>query len=68
MRSPGASFSSRKRERIRRRTYKTREEALQDVSNYVEMFYSLSRQHVRNGRLSPLEAEGEQAFEFQRHL
>ena len=31
-------FSSLKRERIRRRTYKTREEARQDVFDYIEMF------------------------------
>ena len=33
-------FSSLKRERIRRRTYKTREEARQDVFDYIEMFYN----------------------------
>jgi transposase InsO family protein len=32
-------FSSLKRERIRRRTYKTRDEARQDVFDYIEMFY-----------------------------
>ncbi len=31
-------FSSLKRERIGRRAYKTREEARQDVFNYIEMF------------------------------
>ena len=31
-------FSSLMRERIRRRTYKSREEARQDVFNYIEMF------------------------------
>jgi hypothetical protein len=33
-------FSSLKRERIRRRTYKTRDEARQDVFDYIEMFYN----------------------------
>ena len=42
-------FSSLKRERIRRRTYKTREEARQDVFDYVEMFYNPVRKQVRNG-------------------
>jgi len=34
-------FSSLKRERIRRRTYKTREEARQDVFDSIEMFSPL---------------------------
>ena len=53
-------FSSLKRERIRRRTYKTREEARQDVFDYVEMFYNPVRKQVRNGMLSPLEFERQQ--------
>jgi putative transposase len=44
-----------KRERIRRRTYKTREQARQDVFDYIEMFYNPIRKHVRNGMLSPVE-------------
>ena len=50
------------RERIRRRTYKTREEARQDVFDYIEMFYKPKRKHARNGMLSPVE------FERQRKL
>ena len=53
-------FSSLKRERIRRRTYKTREEARQDVFDYIEMFYNPVRKHVRNGMLSPVEFERQQ--------
>ena len=53
-------FSSLKRERIRRRTYKTREEARQDVFDYIEMFYNPVRKQVRNGMLSPLECERQQ--------
>ncbi|MBH0112002.1 IS3 family transposase [Novosphingobium sp. YJ-S2-02] len=55
-------FSSLKRERIRRRTYKTREEARQDVFDYVEMFYNPVRKQVRNGMLSPVEFERQQIF------
>lgn len=55
-------FSSLKRERIRRRTYKTREEARQDVFDYIEMFYNPIRKHVRNGMLSPVEFERQQAL------
>lgn len=46
-----------KRERIRRRTYRTRGEARQDVFDYIEMFYNPTRKHVRNGMLSPVEFE-----------
>lgn len=55
-------FNLLKRERIQRRTYKTREEARQDVFDYIEMFYNPKRKHVRNGMLSPVE------FERQRKL
>jgi putative transposase len=53
-------FSCLKRERIRRRIYKTREEARQDVFDYIEMFYNPVRKHVRNGMLSPAEFERQQ--------
>jgi putative transposase len=53
-------FSSLKRERIRRRTYKTREDARQDVCDYIEMFNSPVRKQVRNGMLSPAELERQQ--------
>ena len=53
-------FASRKRERIRRRTYKSREEARRDVFDYVEMFYNPVRKQVRNGMLSPVEFERQQ--------
>jgi transposase InsO family protein len=47
-------------QRIRRRTYRTREEARQDVFDYIEMFYNPKRKHVRNGMLSPVEFERQQ--------
>jgi hypothetical protein len=53
-------FSSLKRDRIRRRTNKTREEARQDVFDYGEMFYNPVRKQVRNGMLSPVEFERQQ--------
>ncbi|MBB4611311.1 transposase InsO family protein [Sphingomonas yabuuchiae] len=55
-------FSSLKRGRIRRCTYKTREEARQDVFNYVEMFYNPVRKQVRNGMLSPIAFERQQVL------
>ena len=48
-------FNLLKRERIRRRVYRTRDEARQDVFDYIEMFYNPKRKHVRNGMLSPVE-------------
>lgn len=54
-------FNLFKRERIRRFIYKPREEARQDVSDYIEMFYNPIRTHVRNGMLLPVEFERQQA-------
>ena len=42
-------FQLLKRERIRRRTYPTREAARQDVFEYIEMFYNPKRKHTNNG-------------------
>ena len=53
-------FNLLKRERIRRRTYKTRTKARKDVFHYIEMFYNSTRKHVRNGMLSPVEFERQQ--------
>ena len=50
-------FNLLKRERIRRKTYRTRDDARQDVFDYIEMFYNPQRKHVRNGMLSPVEFE-----------
>ena len=48
-------FTLLKRERIRRRTYQTREGARQDVFDDIEMFDNPKRNHARNGMLSPAE-------------
>jgi putative transposase len=50
-------FQLLKRERIRRRTYLTREAARQDVFDYIEMFYNPKRKHSNNGMLSPVDFE-----------
>lgn len=55
-------FQLMKRERIRRRVYSTREEARQDVFDYIEMFYNPKRRHGYNNRLSPVDYE-KQYFE-----
>jgi putative transposase len=53
-------FQLLKRERIRRRTYPTREAARQDVFHYIEMFYNPKRKHTNNGLLSPVDFETRQ--------
>ncbi|WP_157115674.1 IS3 family transposase [Ketogulonicigenium robustum] len=53
-------FNLLKRERIRRRTYRSREEARQDMFDYIEMFYNPKRKHARNGMLSPADFERQQ--------
>ena len=50
-------FNLLKRERIRRRAYRNREEAGRDVFDHIEMFDNPKRKHARNGMLSPLEFE-----------
>jgi len=51
-------FTPLKRERIRRRTYRTREEARKDVLDDIEMLYNSKHEHVRNGTISPSSANG----------
>ena len=50
-------FQLLKRERIRRKTYATREDARADVFEYIEMFYNPKRKHTHNGMLPPVEFE-----------
>lgn len=53
-------FNLLKRERIRRRTYRTREEARLNGFDYIEMFYNSKCKRARNGMLSPVEFERQQ--------
>lgn len=46
-------FSSLKKERIRKRIYKTRDIARADVFDYIEVFYNRSRRHSHLGGISP---------------
>jgi putative transposase len=46
-------FSSLKKERIRRRIYRTRELAKADIFDYIEMFYNRARRHSHLGGVSP---------------
>jgi hypothetical protein len=46
-------FSSLKKERIRKRIYKTRDLAKADVFDYIESFYNRNRRHSHLGGVSP---------------
>jgi len=48
-------FSLLKTERIKKRIYKTRNEARADVFNYIELFYNPVRRHGNNNGLPPRE-------------
>ncbi len=54
-------FSLLKTERIKKRIYKTRNEARADVFNYIELFYNPVRRHGNNNGLPPAKFE-EQYF------
>lgn len=46
-------FSSLKKERIKKRIYKTRNLAREDVFDYIEVFYNRQRRHSHLGGVSP---------------
>lgn len=46
-------FSSLKKERIRKRIYKTRDLARADAFDYIEVFYNRTRRHSHLGGISP---------------
>ena len=50
-------FASLKRERTKRRNYRTRDEARADVFDYIERFYNRKRRHGTIGNISPVEFE-----------
>ena len=50
-------FGSLKKERIRRRTYRTRADARSDVFEYIEVFYNRRRRHEYLGWKSPVDYE-----------
>jgi putative transposase len=50
-------FSLLKTERIKRRIFKTRNEARAEIFNYIEFFYNPSRRHGNNDGMSPVEFE-----------
>lgn len=46
-------FSSLKKERIKKRIYKTRDLARSDIADYIESFYNTTRRHAHVGGISP---------------
>ena len=46
-------FSSLKKERIKKRVYKTRDLARADIFDYIEMFYNPIRRHTHLDGISP---------------
>lgn len=50
-------FQLLKRERIRRRIYATRDEARQEIFDYIEMFYNPKRRHSCSNDMSPVDYE-----------
>ena len=50
-------FQLLKRERIKSKTYSTREDTRSDVFDYIEMFYNARRRHGFNNQRSPVDYE-----------
>jgi len=50
-------FSTLKRERVKRRTYRTRNQARADIFDYIERFYNRERRHGYIGNISPAQYE-----------
>ena len=55
-------FHTLKTEQIYHVSYKTRQEAMLDIFDYIEVFYNRQRRHSTLGYLTPLQfATGQQA-------
>lgn len=50
-------FSSLKKERIKKKIYKNRQIASEDISDYIDAFYNATRRHQHLGGVSPNEFE-----------
>jgi putative transposase len=46
-------FNSLKKERIKKRIYKTREMANAEIYEYIKMFYNRTRRHSHQSAVSP---------------
>jgi len=50
-------FGSLKKERIKKRIYKDRDLANEDIADYIDAFYNRTRRHSHLGGVSPIEFE-----------
>lgn len=50
-------FHTLKVERVHRQRYKTRDQAMQSIFQYIEAYYNTIRRHSANGNISPLAKE-----------
>ena len=50
-------FSSLKKERIKKKIYRNRQPAIDDISDYINVFYNRTRRHQHSGGVSPDEFE-----------
>lgn len=50
-------FSSLKIERIKRKIYRSRDQARADMFDYIQRFYNPTRRHSTLGYLSPMDFE-----------
>ncbi len=50
-------FKTLKRELVKERSYRTRDEARQDIFKYIELYYNRVRMHSTLGYMSPMEYE-----------
>ena len=46
-------FANLKKEKVRKKKYRTRAEARAEIFEYIEMFYNPKRRHTHNDRVSP---------------
>ena len=56
-RSAESFFSSLKKERIKKRIYNTRQQATEDIADYIEGFYNRTRRHQHLAGVSPNQFE-----------
>jgi putative transposase len=47
-----------KQELINHRNYRTRREAIEDITEYIEIFYNRQRRHAKPGLLTPAACAG----------
>ena len=50
-------FGSLKKERIKKKIYKNRQLAVDDIADYIDSFYNQTRRHQHLGGVSPDEFE-----------